>query len=396
MADVEWASTGHELLGARVARAFGKRCALGTITKWADADVAESDPALFHMAHDDGDEEDLEEEEARAAVQLYAEHPAARKYEEKAAEGAEKQAAKAEAAAAKASKAAEKEAKAAERAESVSAKQAEKAAKQAEKEAKAAKTAADKELKAAEREERLAAKAQAEEEKAARAEEKEAAKAAREADKEREQEEKAVRAEEKAMARLPKPPRTVRTPYECFVAAQRESVAAANAGLARQEVTKLLGSEWKGMGDADKAKYAEEAQADRKRYDDEWAAFVAACAQKGVEPSVAQQASKPDAKRQKGESGKAVEGGRSSTEDGAGAAGDGGAADDAEMADGGGPSSSPGTKPLRQLQLDFGQGGLKRAATEEPEAADGGGGAAGRGKVCTAPPPAHARLVPPL
>ena len=35
-------TTGHELIGARVARAFGKRCALGTITKWVDRQSAPS------------------------------------------------------------------------------------------------------------------------------------------------------------------------------------------------------------------------------------------------------------------------------------------------------------------------------------------------------------------
>eukprot|EP00966_Prymnesium_polylepis_P302382 6985880-Prymnesium_polylepis.1 len=87
---IEWLSSGHELLGARVARPFGKRCALGTISKWVDADEAEGDPALFRAEHDDGDEEDLEEEEVRAAVALYKEHPKAIAYEEKEAKKAAK------------------------------------------------------------------------------------------------------------------------------------------------------------------------------------------------------------------------------------------------------------------------------------------------------------------
>ena len=53
---IAWVATGHELLGMRCARQFGKRCALGTITKWVDADEAEGDPALFHVEHNDGDE----------------------------------------------------------------------------------------------------------------------------------------------------------------------------------------------------------------------------------------------------------------------------------------------------------------------------------------------------
>ena len=50
---IAWVATGHELLGMRCARQFGKRCALGTITKWVDADEAEGDPALFHVEHND-------------------------------------------------------------------------------------------------------------------------------------------------------------------------------------------------------------------------------------------------------------------------------------------------------------------------------------------------------
>ena len=33
----------------------------------------EGDPALWHMVHDDGDEEDMEEEEVRRAMALYVE-----------------------------------------------------------------------------------------------------------------------------------------------------------------------------------------------------------------------------------------------------------------------------------------------------------------------------------
>lgn len=53
---IPWLSSGHELLGKRCARAFGKRCALGTISQWVDVDPVEGDPALFHVIHDDGDE----------------------------------------------------------------------------------------------------------------------------------------------------------------------------------------------------------------------------------------------------------------------------------------------------------------------------------------------------
>eukprot|EP00966_Prymnesium_polylepis_P217947 5043730-Prymnesium_polylepis.1 len=64
----EWRIEGHELLGRRVARTFGKDSTIiGTITRWVPPDG--DDGALFHAVHDDGDEEDLEEEEATQAIQ---------------------------------------------------------------------------------------------------------------------------------------------------------------------------------------------------------------------------------------------------------------------------------------------------------------------------------------
>ena len=66
----QWRSDGHDHLRKRVARQFGKRLAFGTITAWAPPDG--EDVALFHVQHDDGDEEDLDEEEAAAALQTYA------------------------------------------------------------------------------------------------------------------------------------------------------------------------------------------------------------------------------------------------------------------------------------------------------------------------------------
>ena len=96
---IDWIMSGHALLGTRVARPFGKRNALGSIVKWVDADDIEGDPALFHMRHDDGDGEDLEEHEVAEAAALYRTCPEAAKFEEKKAakakERAEKEASKA-------------------------------------------------------------------------------------------------------------------------------------------------------------------------------------------------------------------------------------------------------------------------------------------------------------
>ena len=62
-----WLAEGHEWLHRRVARPFGKtKVFLGKITKWIPADPAEGDGPLFHVVHDDGDVEDLEEYEVAA------------------------------------------------------------------------------------------------------------------------------------------------------------------------------------------------------------------------------------------------------------------------------------------------------------------------------------------
>merc|ERR1719223_1905326 len=54
--------SGHELIGQRTSRRYGKQEVLGRIERWLPPEGGE--PALFHVVHDDGDEEDLDEEEA--------------------------------------------------------------------------------------------------------------------------------------------------------------------------------------------------------------------------------------------------------------------------------------------------------------------------------------------
>jgi hypothetical protein len=56
-----YATTGSEYVGRKVRRQFGKRKVVGTITGWVAAEG--DDPALWHIEHIDGDEEDLEEHE---------------------------------------------------------------------------------------------------------------------------------------------------------------------------------------------------------------------------------------------------------------------------------------------------------------------------------------------
>ena len=63
--------SGHRHIGKRIARPFGTRIALATITKWVAAGDVEDEPALFRAEHDDGDLEDLEEIEVAEGVALY-------------------------------------------------------------------------------------------------------------------------------------------------------------------------------------------------------------------------------------------------------------------------------------------------------------------------------------
>eukprot|EP01041_Mallomonas_annulata_P007822 gene7822-15997_t len=54
-------TAGHDWVGRHVLRRFHKRVVIGEITGWLPAE--NSDPALWHVTHLDGDEEDLEEHE---------------------------------------------------------------------------------------------------------------------------------------------------------------------------------------------------------------------------------------------------------------------------------------------------------------------------------------------
>ena len=73
MDKLPWQAEGHMLIGKRVLRAFGSSkktsVAKGTVTKWLPADREEV--ALFRVVHDDGDEEDLEEDECKDAVEAF-------------------------------------------------------------------------------------------------------------------------------------------------------------------------------------------------------------------------------------------------------------------------------------------------------------------------------------
>ena len=70
--DVNWLASGHEWLGTQVRRVFHGESVNGKIVKWARAEG--SDAALWHVRHDDGDEEDLDEAEAREAMMCFEMH----------------------------------------------------------------------------------------------------------------------------------------------------------------------------------------------------------------------------------------------------------------------------------------------------------------------------------
>jgi hypothetical protein len=70
--DALWKTEGHEWIGEQVLRVF-KDTGMSTqakITKWMPANLeVEDEPALWHIVHDDGDEEDLEEHEVLEAME---------------------------------------------------------------------------------------------------------------------------------------------------------------------------------------------------------------------------------------------------------------------------------------------------------------------------------------
>ena len=77
--DTSWLVSGHPYLGLRCAtqheggRSSSNMTAIGTIVRWLPAgDDPEEDPVLFHMAHADGDGEDLELDEVGPAVDRFA------------------------------------------------------------------------------------------------------------------------------------------------------------------------------------------------------------------------------------------------------------------------------------------------------------------------------------
>jgi hypothetical protein len=273
-----WRDEGHEYLGRRVARPFeGGLTVVGRITRWLPAGDGEDEPPLFHVDHDDGDEEDLEEYEVIDAFELYKTTPEATKLaqakaraEARAAKEEEK-AVKAEVRAAKASE----RAAAATTAEDKAAAEVEaRAARLEVKACRAAALAARADTSGAEaavaeaREEAMAAKA-AFSKVAAKA--KEAAARAREA--------KAKAAEEaKKKREAERGPRVAKTAVQFYTEAERLKLTAAHPGLDAPAIAEMIKAQWKVLEEADKAPYKELAAADKQRYEAE-------CAASGIDPA---------------------------------------------------------------------------------------------------------------
>jgi hypothetical protein len=74
---IEWLTSGHEWIGKQVLRNLDGIEIHARVTKWAPAEG--SDPALWHVVHDDQDEEDLDETDMLAALEAFEQRAGQRK-----------------------------------------------------------------------------------------------------------------------------------------------------------------------------------------------------------------------------------------------------------------------------------------------------------------------------
>mmetsp|Transcript_26891 Transcript_26891/g.65297 ORF Transcript_26891/g.65297 Transcript_26891/m.65297 type:complete len:1172 (+) Transcript_26891:268-3783(+) len=72
----EFLKDGHPWIGLRVTRIFNRKTSDGTIASWLPPNG--DDKALWHVKHDDGDSEDLDESEAEEAIEEYFLRPSER------------------------------------------------------------------------------------------------------------------------------------------------------------------------------------------------------------------------------------------------------------------------------------------------------------------------------
>lgn len=71
-------------------------------------------------------------------------------------------------------------------------------------------------------------------------------------------------------------PKRALSAYMFFANANREQIRTDNPDISFGEVGRLLGQKWKELSDSEKAPYEAKAAADKKRYEDEKAAYNAA------------------------------------------------------------------------------------------------------------------------
>lgn len=77
----------------------------------------------------------------------------------------------------------------------------------------------------------------------------------------------------------PNAPKRALSAYMFFANDNRDGIRADNPGIAFGQVGKALGEKWKTLTDAEKVPYEEKATADKKRYEDEKAAYKANAAE---------------------------------------------------------------------------------------------------------------------
>lgn len=68
-------------------------------------------------------------------------------------------------------------------------------------------------------------------------------------------------------------PKRALSAYMFFANSNRDQVREDNPGISFGEVGRILGQKWKELSDADKAPYEAKAAVDKKRYEDEKAAY---------------------------------------------------------------------------------------------------------------------------
>ncbi|KAI8324588.1 nonhistone chromosomal protein 6A [Martensiomyces pterosporus] len=69
-------------------------------------------------------------------------------------------------------------------------------------------------------------------------------------------------------------PKRALSAYMFFSQANRERVKTENPDVSFGQIGKILGGEWKVLSDSDKAPYLKKAEADKKRYEEEKAAYA--------------------------------------------------------------------------------------------------------------------------